>query len=258
MKNALGHFEHKTVLVTGGAKGIGASITERFAQSGAKTVIADVDEEGEAAALRWRQAGREVKFIRCDVSRAADVERTVALVEREFGTVDILVNNAGIFPRSELLETGEAFWDSVIGINLKGAFLACKAVVPGMIRQGGGTIVNIGSLHAARGHDDTLVYAVSKSGIVTLTRNLAHSLAKYKIRVNGVHPGWVASDGELSRLRALGLDADELERSASSMPLGRMQTGDDIAAAVAFLASDWADQITGQMLAVDGGLGLKF
>jgi len=256
MKDAF-DFHGRTVLVTGAVQGIGAAIAGRFIQLGAKTVIADADERGEANAARWREAGYEVKFVRCDVSRKEDVGNMVDFAERECGGVDILVNNAGIFPRADLFETDESFWDRVIGINLKGAYLTCQAVVPGMIRRGGGNIINIGSLHATKGQPDTLAYAISKGGIVTLTRNLAGALAPHKIRVNCVHPGWVASEGELARLRAEGIEGDKLEQMAQRLPLGRMQTGEDIASAVVFLASDWANQITGQQLTVDGGLGLR-
>ncbi|NQX68613.1 glucose 1-dehydrogenase [Paenibacillus alba] len=251
------NFAGKTVLVTGAAKGIGAAIAEQFGSYGANVVLADVDEQGEAAAAGWRQSGRLARFIRCDVSRGSEVAKTVAYAEQEFGGLDILVNNAGIFPRARLAETDEAFWDRVMDINLKGAYLMCQAAVPGMIRRGGGSIVNIGSLHAASGAPDTLAYAISKGGIVTLTRNLASTLARQGVRVNCIHPGWVASDGEMARLAATGEGGDSLEKAISRMPMGRMQTGDDIASAVIFMTSDFADQITGQQLTVDGGISLR-
>lgn len=250
-------FSGKTVVVTGAAQGIGAAIAERFVRLGAKAVAADADERGAAAAARWRQAGYEARFVRCDVSVEADVRAMIKFAETEFGGVDVLVNNAGIFPRSDPFEMDEAFWDRVMGVNLKGAYLTCRAAVPGMIRRGRGSIINIGSLHAAQGATDTLAYAISKGGLVTLTRNLAKTLAPHRIRVNCVHPGWVASDGELARLKALNEDGEELARAITRMPMGRMQTGDDIASAVTFIASDLADQITGQQLTVDGGLSLR-
>jgi NAD(P)-dependent dehydrogenase (short-subunit alcohol dehydrogenase family) len=250
------HFGGKTVLVTGAAKGIGAAIAGEYALTGANVVIADHDEQGEETAAEWRQAGCAVQFIRCDVSKGDEVERMVSFAETTFGGLDIVVNNAGIFPRADLFQTDEAFWDKVMGVNLKGAFLTCQAAVPGMIRRGGGSIVNIGSLHASKGGPDTLVYAISKGGIVTLTRNLAGSLAKHRIRVNCIHPGWVSSEGELARLASLGEDEKSLEKASQRMPMGRMQNGKDIASAVLFITSDLADQVTGQQLTVDGGLGL--
>jgi NAD(P)-dependent dehydrogenase (short-subunit alcohol dehydrogenase family) len=251
-------YAGRTAVVTGAAQGIGAAIAGRFLQLGAQAVvIADMDERGAATAAKWRQEGYDARFIRCDVSDGADVRRLIEVAEKELGGIDVLVNNAGIFPHAGLLEMEEAFWDRVMGVNLKGAYLLCQAVVPGMMARGGGSIVNIGSLHAAKGGPDMLAYAVSKAGIVTLTRNLAASLARHRIRVNCVHPGWVASEGEIARLQAEGEAVDTLERAIAHMPMGRMQTGADIAATVAFVASAWADQITGQQLTVDGGLSLK-
>ncbi|MFC5653716.1 SDR family NAD(P)-dependent oxidoreductase [Paenibacillus solisilvae] len=251
------NLERRTVVVTGGAKGIGRAIAEQFMRFGSRVIIADVDEDGEACAAKWAKSGYEVRFVSCDVSDSAQVKILIHTAEQEFGGVDVLVNNAGIFPRADLLGTDEAFWDNVLGINLKGAYLMSQAVVPGMIRQGGGNIINIGSLHATTGEDVTMAYAVSKGGIVTLTRNLARALAKHRIRVNCVQPGWVASDGELARLQSSGMDQEAIKTHSSRMPLGRMQTGEDIARSVAFMASDLATQITGQILGVDGGASLR-
>ncbi|GGA12104.1 D-threitol dehydrogenase [Paenibacillus marchantiophytorum] len=258
MKDTAGfNFAGKTALVTGAAKGIGADIAAQFIRYGANVIIADVDEQGEAVAARWRQDGYAARFFRCDVSQGNDVAQLAAYAEQEFGGLDMLVNNAGIFPRATLSETDEALWDRVIGINLKGVYLMCQAAVPGMISRGGGSIVNIGSLHAATGASDMLAYAISKGGVVTLTRNLASTLAKHRVRVNCIHPGWVASDGEMARIAASGENGDTLEKAIKRMPMGRMQTGNDIASAVVFMMSDFADQITGQQLTVDGGISIR-
>jgi NAD(P)-dependent dehydrogenase (short-subunit alcohol dehydrogenase family) len=251
------NFERQTVVVTGGSMGIGRAVAEQFVRFGARVVIADVDDKGETLAEQLAVKGYAAKFVRCDVSDAGHVSRLIATVEREFGCTDILVNNAGIFPRADLQHTDETFWDRVLGINLKGAYLMCQAVVDGMIRRGGGSIVNIGSIHATMGEDVTMAYAVSKGGVVTLTRNLARALAKHRIRVNCIQPGWVGSEGELARLEADGMDGEAIEAQSSRMPLGRMQTGHDIASSVAFIASDLASQVTGQILAVDGGISLR-
>jgi NAD(P)-dependent dehydrogenase (short-subunit alcohol dehydrogenase family) len=248
---------NKTVIVTGGSKGIGASIVERFVRVGAKVAIADIDVQGEALADQWRTDGHEVKYYPCDVSRADSITQMIQSVEIDFHGVDILVNNAGIFPRGDLQGTDEALWDRVIGINLKGVYLMCQAVSPLMVKQGKGSIINIGSLHSSRGDDNTLAYAVSKGGLITLTRNLAHALAKHRIRVNCVHPGWVASEGELARWETIGSNVESMQQSIQSIPLGRMQTGTDIANTSVFLASVFADQITGQIIAVDGGLSIR-
>ncbi|MFD0682744.1 MULTISPECIES: SDR family NAD(P)-dependent oxidoreductase [unclassified Paenibacillus] len=251
------NFDGKIALITGGAKGIGASIVKQFLENGAKAVIADASLDGEQAAEQWRSQGKEVVYVQCDVSQTDQVNNAVSVAEQQFGRLDFVVNNAGIFPRADLLQTDEAFWDRVMDINLKGVYLMCKAAVPVMIRQGGGCIVNIGSLHASVGGEELFAYAISKGGVVTLTRNLARSLAKHNIRVNGVHPGWVASHGERALMRAKGEDEDWPEQRSSAMPFGRLQTEDDIANSVVFLCSANASQITGQMLSVDGGLGFK-
>ncbi|UVI33259.1 SDR family NAD(P)-dependent oxidoreductase [Paenibacillus spongiae] len=257
MRETYLNFAGRTVVVTGGSKGIGRAIVKQFVQFGARAVIADVNEDGEEDAAQWVKAGYDVRFFRCDVSVAEQAKLAIEETERAFGGVDVLVNNAGIFPRADLLGTDEAFWNKVLGINLKGAYLMSQAAVSGMIRRGGGNIVNIGSLHAATGEEVTMAYAVSKGGIVTLTRNLARGLAKHRIRVNCVQPGWVSSDGELARLKSNGMDDETIRSHGSRMPLGRMQTGEDIARSVAFMASDLAGQITGQILTVDGGASLR-
>ncbi|MFC4811278.1 SDR family NAD(P)-dependent oxidoreductase [Paenibacillus sp. GCM10023250] len=249
----------KTVLVTGGAQGIGRAIAERFAAYGARIAIADVNEEAGAALTRTlAEAGREALFVRCDVSRSDEIRALEAEVRAKLGAADVLVNNAGIFPRADLMNTDEAFWERIMGINLKGAYLMCQAFVPGMIERGGGSIVNIGSTHARSGDPAAMAYAVSKGAIVTLTRNLAKGLAKHGIRVNCVQPGWVASEGETSRLRATGADPSKLFAEASArLPMGRIQTGEEIADGVLFMASGLSSQVTGQVLTVDGGLSLR-
>jgi len=167
-----------------------------------------------------------------------------------------MVYCAGIFPRATLLETDEALWHQVIDTNLTGAFLACRAVIPHMVAQGGGAIVTIGSLHAAAGSRNLFAYAVSKGGLVTMTRNLAAAHARDRIRVNCVHPGWVLSEGELAIRGLVAGQAEQFaEQIGDDIPLGRLQTPEDIARTVAFLLSDNALQITGQVIAVDGGLG---
>lgn len=254
MKESFLNFENRSVVVTGGTKGIGAAIVKKLLHYGANVIIADVDESGEETADQYRKKGLNSKFVYCDVSNSEQVNKLFANIVGDVGGIDVLVNNAGIFPRADLQETNEVFWEKVMGVNLKGSYLMCRAAVPGMIRKGGGNIVNIGSLHASRGEDNTMAYAVSKGGIVTLTRNLAFSLNKHRIRVNGVHPGWVASEGEVARINAMGMDMDFVQ---DKLATGGMQTGEDVANAVAFLASDLANQITGEMITVSGGLGLR-
>jgi NAD(P)-dependent dehydrogenase (short-subunit alcohol dehydrogenase family) len=256
IRDGFSGYQGKTILVTGGARGIGAQIAEQFVRLDAKVAIIDVnDDQGEKLAAQWRQNGHSVQYFHCDVSKLKDVKHMAASVESAFMSIDVLINNAGIYPRSDFLEMEESFWDRVMEINLKGAYLTSQAVAPLMIKQRSGNIINIGSLHADKGQEDAMAYAVSKGGIITLTRNLAQNLSKYGIRVNCIHPGWVASDGEVARWKSSGEDIrSSVEERGKSMPLGRLQTGTDLAYTAIFLASDFASQITGQMLYVDGGV----
>lgn len=249
-------FSGKVAVVTGGARGIGGAVVRKLAAGGCAVVIADIVPEGEGLAAALQDEGYRVRFVRSDVTRAADVRAMIAVAEHEFGGLDILVNSAGIFPRATLQETTEELWDRIHNINLKGVYLACQAAEPTMARRGGGSIVNIGSLNARTGHPNLMAYAASKGGVLTLTRNLARALAPERIRVNCVHPGWVISEGEIELHRKEGRPDGWLESQGTRMPLGRLQTPDDIAHTVVFLASDLCNQVTGQDLAVDGGLGL--
>jgi NAD(P)-dependent dehydrogenase (short-subunit alcohol dehydrogenase family) len=254
-----GRLARKVVLVIGGARGIGRGIAERCAAEGASVVIADLSPERDNVAAAIGARGAPALALPLDARRAEDHEDVVTAAVARFGRIDALVYSAGIFPRGTLLETDEALWHAVLATNLTGAFLACRAVVPRMAAQGGGAIVTIGSLHARRGSASLLAYAVSKGGLVTLTRNLAAALARDRIRVNCVHPGWVLSEGEIAVRGIHEAQARQFALEAGSrIPLGRMQAPDDIAHAVVYLVSDEAAQVTGQEIAVDGGLSERF
>lgn len=258
MQESNGRLAGKVSLIMGGARGIGRGIAERCAAEGARVVIADRSEERDAAAAAIGATAASVLALPLDVRTGADHERVVRETATRFGRVDALVYCAGIFPRAGLLETDDDLWRRVLDTNLTGAFLACRATVPVMRAQGGGAIVAIGSLHANRGSPELFAYAVSKGGLVTLVRNLAGGLAPDRIRVNCVHPGWVLSEGEQA---IRGLEASQSEsfaqEAARRIPLGRMQTPGDIAGTVAYLLSEDAAQVTGQIIAVDGGLGMQ-
>ncbi|MDG0810034.1 SDR family NAD(P)-dependent oxidoreductase [Cohnella rhizosphaerae] len=152
-----------------------------------------------------------------------------------------------------MLDTTAGTWDRVMETNLKSMFLCCKACVPHMKRQGQGAIVNLGSSHAQVGLPELLAYSVSKGGVSTLTRNLAGAHARDRIRVNCVNPGWVLTEKELAEREAAGQSSDWIRERGRSLPLGRLQTGQDAANAVLFLVSRYAEQITGQIVNVDGG-----
>lgn len=248
----------KVALITGGSSGIGKAIADRFTENGAAVVICDVSPKGEQLANEWQQAGKKVEFAQVDVRQTADLERAVSLAEERFGGLDILVNCAGIFPRATLADTTDALWDQIMDVNLKGVFHTCQVAVPALIRRGSGVIINIGSLNTFGGTPELFAYSTSKGGVATLTRNLARTFAKHKIRVNCVHPGWVATEGEMAVQQQQGMPDNWVETEGHRLPMGRVQTPDDIAAAVLFLASDDANQITGQFLTVDGGLSFRY
>jgi len=242
----------KAAIVTGGAAGIGFAIAKALTDAGASVLIVDISEDGERRAEQLRAGGANARFAKADVRKAEQVNEAVQTAVKHYGTVDILVNNAGFYPRALLLDTTEQLWDDVMELNLKSMFLFSKAVVPYMQLRGG-AIVNMSSSHAEVGLPELFAYSVSKGAVNTLTRNLANALARYKIRVNCVNPGWVATEKELAERAANGQTLDDLAEMGGRLPLGRMQTGEDTAAAIVYLVSDAASQVTGQFLNVDGG-----
>jgi NAD(P)-dependent dehydrogenase (short-subunit alcohol dehydrogenase family) len=245
----------KVVVVTGATKGIGGDIAALAAREGASVVVSGRDAAaGEAVAARISAAGGSAAFVAADVAVAADCEHLVSAAVARFGRLDGLVNNAGIFPRASLLETDEAFFDRVFGVDLKGAFFCCRFGVAAMIRGGGGSVVNIGSTHAWAGSRDLAAYGVAKGALHTLTRHIAKNYARDRVRANWVTVGWVETPGEVTRVEAEGRDAAWLRRQGEErVPLGRLQTGEDIAWATVYLLSDEAAQVTGTEIHVSGG-----
>jgi NAD(P)-dependent dehydrogenase (short-subunit alcohol dehydrogenase family) len=249
----MGRVQDKVVIVTGGATGIGRGICEVLAKEGARVVVANRNaERGEETAAAIRASGGQALFVKTDVSCEEDCRNLVAEAVREYGTVDGLVNNAGIFPRATLEETTEELWDQIFDVNLKGAFFCCKYAVPEIRKQGRGSIVNIGSANAYVGGTNLFAYSVSKGGLITLTRNLANALAKDRIRVNWVNPGWVITDMEIVIQDQEGHDAEWLEEAGRRLPLGRHQVPEDAAYATLFLISDESSQVNGDLMNVDG------
>lgn len=237
-------LDGKIALVTGAQQGIGRAIALRFAAEGADVALNYLDDPtaAEAIAAEIRAAGRRCVPVRADVASAKDVQR---LLE----TADVLVNNAGIFPRVPFLEITEEVWDQVHGVNLRGAFLCGQAVARRLVALGRpGAIVNLASSAAFRGSDRGTHYVASKAGVLGLTRGMALELARYRIRVNAIAPG--LTDTAQPRY---GMTEDELRAAAGRVPLGWMAEPEDIAATAAFLASDDARQITGQVIHVNGG-----
>lgn len=243
-------FENKVALVTGSARGIGRAIAELLARRGASVIIADVRAELAATTAQEIAAstGQRTLAVAVDVVNSESVKAMVDRALAEFGHLDILVNNAGITRDNLIMRMEEADWDLVVNINLKGAFNCSKAVVRTMMKQRYGRIINIASVSGLAGNAGQANYSASKAGLVGLTKSLARELGSRQITVNAVAPGFIPTD--LTK----DLPAELKEASLKMIPLGRWGSTDDIAAAVAFLASDEAAYITGHILSIDGGM----
>ena len=236
----------RVCLVTGGAQGIGEACCRRFAREGAKVVIADIDDT-RGAALASELGGL---YEHCDVGDKAQVDALVAAAITAHGRIDVLVNNAGIFKACDFLDITEADFDAVLRVNLKGAFLVAQAVAREMARAGRGSIINMSSVNGTLAIPSIASYNVSKGGINQLTRVMALSLADQGVRVNAVAPGTIAT--ELAA-KAVLTSEEAKARIMSRTPLRRLGEPAEIADTVAFLASDAASYITGEIMVVDGG-----
>ena len=253
-----GRLAGRVALVTGGASGIGLESVRLFASEGARVVIADLDEEGGAGALAAIVAdGGEARFVRTDVSRAAEVEAAVALAERDFGALHVLFNNAGIFPDADgsPTDTPEAVWDLVMDVNLKGVFLGCRYGIPALLRAGGGAIVNTASFVAVVGAATSqIAYTASKGGVLAMTREIAVEYARQGIRANALCPGPVNTP----LLEKLLADPAARQRRMVHLPMGRLAEASEIARAALFLASDDSSYVNGSTFLVDGALSAAY
>jgi 3-oxoacyl-[acyl-carrier protein] reductase len=248
----------KVVIVTGAAAGIGRATALRFAREGCRVAGFDVDEaRGRALVAEVVAAGGPGLFERVNVAEAASVEAGVKAVAERWGRIDVLVNNAGILRDAQLVKwkdgaaaatMSDEAWEAVIGVNLRGVFHCTRAVVPHMIRGGGGVILNASSVVGLYGNFGQTNYVATKAGVVGMTRTWARELGRYKIRVNAVAPGYVATE----ILKAM--PQRILDSMVEHTPLGRIGEPDDIANAYAWLASDQASFVTGHCLSVDGGV----
>jgi NAD(P)-dependent dehydrogenase (short-subunit alcohol dehydrogenase family) len=244
-------FTGKVAVVTGAANGIGAACARLFAASGAAVALWDIDAAGaRTLAAELAAGGALAQGFACNVARSGEVAAAVAASVSAFGRIDVLVNNAGIFRAAEFLDIAEADWDAVIDVNLKGAFLVAQAVAREMAKTGGGAIVNMSSVNGVTAIASIASYNASKGGIDQLTRVMALSLADRGIRVNAVAPGTIAT--ELAQKAVLG-SAEAAARIMSRTPLRRLGQPDEVAAVCAFLASDAASYMTGEVVYVDGG-----
>jgi NAD(P)-dependent dehydrogenase (short-subunit alcohol dehydrogenase family) len=255
----MGRLDGRIAFVTGGARGIGRAITEKFVAEGATVTFADVDEAaGRQTASELTAAGIQATFCRTDITVEADVQRAIEAVVARHGTLDVLVNNAGVNAYYDATAMTEAEWNRVFDVDLKGAWLCAKHALQPMKRAGRGSIVNIASIHSTLTIRGMFPYAAAKSGIIGLTRSLALEYAHAGIRVNAVLPGYTRTRLVEEWLAKQPDPAGAERRVLSSIPLGQMATPGEIANLVAFVASDEASAITGASLAADGGLSVMY
>lgn len=243
-------FKDKRILVTGGTRGLGEAVALAFAREGAWVAVNyGSDDRGAARALEALEGlGARAMPLKADVAVRSQVEEMVGRVLRAWGHVDILVNNAGIIRDKFLLFLAEEDWDRVLEVNLKGTYLCARAVLKSMIGRRSGRIINTASPSALTGREGQTNYAASKGGVISFTKSLAREVARLGITVNAVCPGVIATP------MTEGLNQAVKDGFLRAIPMGRLGTPEEVAHAVLFLASEAASYITGQVVAVDGGL----
>ena len=248
----MSRFAGRVAVVTGAARGIGAGTAKRFADEGAAVAVLDLDEQAAGASAVALGAAKALG-VACDVADAASVDAAVSRVVDELGRVDILVNNAGVTRDNLLFKMSEDDWDAVLNVHLRGSFLMSRAVQKHMVEAKYGKIVNLSSV-SALGNRGQANYSAAKMGLQGFTRTLALELGPFGVNVNAVAPGFIVTEMTDATARRLGVEPEELRKSAAALnPVRRVGYPEDIAAAVAFLCSDEASYITGQTLYVDGG-----
>ncbi|MFC5530711.1 SDR family NAD(P)-dependent oxidoreductase [Cohnella yongneupensis] len=250
-------FTGKSAVVTGGSQGIGLAAARRLAQGGASVVICSPNERDEQVAAELRAAGLIADFKRADVRHAEDMRELMDFAASRHGGIDILANCAGVQRYGDVTQTPEEVWDEVLGVNLKGIYLASQYAIPEMRKRGGGAIVNISSVQAYASQKGVAAYTASKGGINALTRAMALDHASDNIRVNVVCPASVDTPmlrGSADLFKGEGTQQQTLDSWGKMHPLGRVAKGEEVAELIAFLASDKAAFITGGDYKIDGGM----
>lgn len=247
----MGRLDNEVAIITGAARGMGASHARRFAAEGARVVLTDIlEEEGREIAGELGESG---VFVRQNVASAEDWGRVVSEAEAAFGPATVLVNNAGQVAYGPLVDTSLADYRQIIDVNQTAVFLGMKAVVPSMQRAGRGSIINVSSLAAMMGEPNSIAYTASKYAVTGMTKVAAKELGAYKIRVNSIHPGHIVTAMATETPETPGIDK-VLEDMRSATPLGRAGRPEEATNLVLFLASDEASYITGSAYTIDGGL----
>jgi NAD(P)-dependent dehydrogenase (short-subunit alcohol dehydrogenase family) len=240
---------NRIALVTGSTSGIGRGIAERLAALGARVVIHGLDHrDAQAVADQIRSKGVHIAAVAGDLADVESCRRIVRFAVDHWGGIDVLVNNAAMTARGYLEDMPVELWDSIMHVNLRAPFLCLQEAVKSMKTRGGGSIVNIGSVNAYIGEPKLGPYSVSKGGLMTLTRNAAATLNRYRIRVNQINVGWTLTEGEDRVKRAEGKGADWLEEAIATRPFGRLLSPEDIANAVAYFATDDSALVTGTVM----------
>jgi len=245
-------LKDRVAVVTGGGQGIGQAIAEAMASEGAQLVLLDIELEKTTHVVKGiEKAGGEATHLQVDIANGKEAKKAAEDIAKKFGRVDILVNNAGIAKVESFLEGDEVFWDKMIDVNLKGLMMLCQAVLPGMVKQQYGKIVNIASGAALSAAKMQVVYSATKGGAAAFTRSLAAEVAKYHINVNAICPGFVATP-----MTDLGRETFPkfFKKMEQLIPWGRPALPADIANVAIFLSSEESEYITGQNILVDGGL----
>jgi len=247
-------LDGKIAIVTGAASGIGLATSVALAEVGATVALIDINAEaGKKTEKKIKDAGGKAKFYLCNVTSDTDCKKAVAEISKDFGKIDILFNNAGVVRRKNVLDLEESEWDLIIDVNLKSIFLLSRHVIPIMIKNKGGSIVNTGSGWSLKGGPNAVAYCAAKGGVLNMTRAMAIDHGKDGIRVNCVCPGDVDTPLLRGEATQLGEDEELFMKEAADRPLNRVGVPRDIAQAVLYLVSDLSSWMTGAYLLVDGG-----